>query len=94
MALLTIYLPDYMATMTLCLPEYIVCLPEYMADPTAGHNLDAAAAHPGLEAELELLAAPDLHALVVETKLGWERGRKLFMSLLLFRMSFLNVPLS
>ena len=41
-----------------------------MADPGAGDDLDDAAAHPDLEAELELLPAPDLHPVVVEPQLS------------------------
>ena len=64
------------------------CLPENMPDPATGHNLDAAAAHPCLEAELELLAAPDLHALVVETELGIGKREKIVCHYVL-----LNCPL-
>jgi hypothetical protein len=41
-----------------------------MSDPGAGNYLDGAAAHPYLEGELQLLPAPDLHAVIVVTKLS------------------------
>jgi hypothetical protein len=41
-----------------------------MSDPGAGNYLDGAAAHPYLEGELQLLTAPDLHAVIVVTELS------------------------
>ena len=41
-----------------------------MSHPGAGHNLDGSAAHPDLEGELQLLPAPDLHAVVVVAQLS------------------------
>ena len=41
-----------------------------MSDPGAGNYLDGAAAHPYLEGELQLLPAPDLHAVIVVTELS------------------------
>jgi hypothetical protein len=36
--------------------------PKDVTNPGAGRDLDPSAAHPGLEAQLQVLTAPDLHA--------------------------------
>ena len=43
-------------------------LPEDVADVAAGHDLQRAAAHPRLEGQLEVLAAPDVEAGVVSAE--------------------------
>lgn len=46
------------------LDTYLVggALAEYVAHMGAGHNFESAAAHPGLERQLQILAAPDIKA--------------------------------
>lgn len=52
------------------LDTYLVgrTLAEYVAHMGAGHNLESAAAHPGLEGQLQILAAPDIEARVVSAQ--------------------------
>ena len=46
-----------------------MALPENVSDPGAGNNFYDAATHPYLEAQLELLPAPDFHSVVVVAQL-------------------------
>ena len=43
-------------------------LPEDVAHMGAGHDLQGAATHPGLEGELQVLSAPDIEARIVATQ--------------------------